>query len=89
MGEVYVEEFSSPGCVGCPEVREMLKELSAELEGEIEIEEVDITVDTSRAAQYAIMSVPAIAINGVLKFIGVPDKEGLKKALVEELEREE
>lgn len=90
MGEVYVEEFSSPGCVGCPEVREMLKELSAELEGdEIEIEEVDITVDTSRAAQYAIMSVPAIALNGVLKFIGVPDKEALKKALVEELEREE
>lgn len=89
MGEIYVEEFSSPGCVGCPEVREMLKELSAELEGEIEIEEVDITVDTSRAAQYGIMSVPAIALNGVLKFIGVPDKEGLKKALVEELEREE
>lgn len=89
MGEVYVEEFSSPGCVGCPEVREMLKELSAELEGEIEIEEVDITVDTSRAAQYGIMSVPAIALNGVLKFIGVPDMEGLKKALVEELEREE
>lgn len=89
MGEVYVEEFSSPGCVGCPAVREMLKELSAELEGEIEIEEVDITVDTTRAAQYGIMSVPAIALNGVLKFIGVPDKEELKKALVEELEREE
>jgi thioredoxin 1 len=90
MGEVYVEEFSSPGCVGCPEAKKMLKELSAELEGdEIEIEEVDITVDTSRAAQYSIMSVPAIAINGVLKFIGVPDKEALKKALVEELEREE
>ena len=89
MAEVYVEDFMSPGCVGCPAVKEMLKELSRELKGEITIEEVDITVDTTRAAQYGIMSVPALAINGVLKFMGVPKKEELKKALMEELERDE
>ena len=89
MAEVYIEEFMSPGCVGCPVVKEMLKDLSEELSGEITIEEVDITVDTMRAAQYGIMSVPAIAINGILKFVGVPKKEELKKALMEELERDE
>ena len=89
MAEVYVEEFMSPGCVGCPAVKEMLKILSEELNGEMIIEEVDITVDTTRAAQYGIMSVPAIAVNGVLKFMGVPKKEELKKALIEELERDE
>ena len=89
MAEVYVEEFMSPGCVGCPQVKEMLKSLSEELSGEITIEEVDITVDTARAAQYGIMSVPALAINGELKFMGVPKKEELKKALEEELKRDE
>ena len=89
MLEVYVEDFMSPGCVGCPAVKEMLKDLSEELNGEITVEEVDITVDTTRAAQYGIMSVPAIAINGELKFMGVPEKEELKKALIEGLEADE
>jgi len=89
MAEVYVEEFMSPGCVGCPVVKGMLKSLSQELDGDITTEEVDITVDTTRAAQYGIMSVPAIAINGELKFMGVPNKEELKKALQEELSKDE
>ena len=86
MKEVYVEEFMSPGCVGCPQVKEMLKELSNELEGDVIVEEVDITVDTVRAAQYGIMSVPAVAINGILEFVAVPSREELRKALVETLE---
>jgi thioredoxin 1 len=86
MGEVYVEEFMSPGCVGCPAVKDMLEELSDELEDKLIVEEVDITMDTARAAQYGIMSVPAVAVNGILKFTGVPRKEELKKAILEELE---
>lgn len=86
MEEVYVEEFMSPGCVGCPAVKEMLEELSNDFEGKLIVEEVDITVDTTRATQYGIMSVPALAINGILKFVGVPGKEELKKAILEEIE---
>lgn len=86
MGEVYVEEFMSPGCVGCPAVKQMLEELSGELGDKLIVEEVDITVDTARAAQYGIMSVPAVAVNGILKFMGVPRKKELKKAILEELE---
>jgi len=88
MEEVYVEEFMSPGCVGCPAVQEMLKEFSIEFKGKLTVEEVDITVDSVRAAQYGIMSVPAVAINGILKFVGVPRKEELKKAILEELEEQ-
>jgi thioredoxin 1 len=87
MEEVYVEEFMSPGCVGCPAVKEMLEDLSGEFGDKLTVEEVDITVDTTRAAQYGIMSVPAVVVNGILKFIGVPGKEELKKAILEELER--
>jgi len=86
LGEAYIEMFTSPGCANCPAVKKMLKELSHELVGDITIEEVDITVDPTRAAQYGVMSVPAVAINGILKFVGVPKKEELKKAITEELE---
>ena len=88
MEEVYVEDFSSPGCVECPAVKAMLEELSAEVECELIIEEVDISTDATRAAQYGIMSVPAIAINGVLKFVGLPDKAELKKAITDEFEEQ-
>jgi hypothetical protein len=30
--------------------------------------------------------IPAVVINGILKFVGVPSREDLKKAIVEELE---
>jgi len=86
VGEAYIEMFTSPGCANCPAVKKMLKELSNELRGDITVEEVDITVDPTRAAQYGVMSVPAVAINGVLKFVGVPRREELKKAIAEELE---
>lgn len=87
MEEVYVEEFMSPGCVGCPAVKDMLEELSHEFRNQIIVEEVDITVEATRASHYGIMSVPAVAVNGILKFMGVPDKEELKQAILEELER--
>lgn len=86
MGEAYIEVFSSPGCANCPAVKKMVKEVSSELEGDITVEEVDITVDPTRAAQYGVMSVPAVVINGILKFIDVPSREELRKAIVEELE---
>jgi thioredoxin 1 len=89
MGEVYAEEFMSPGCVGCPAVQKMLEELKEEFGDQLTVEEVDITVDTTRASQYGVMSVPAIAINGILKFIDVPKKEDLRDAILEEIEREE
>lgn len=86
MGEVYIEMFTSLGCANCPAVKKMLKEITGKLKGDITVEEVDITSDPTRAAQYGVMSVPAVAINGILKFVGVPSIEDLEKALVEELE---
>jgi len=86
MGEVYIEMFTSPGCANCPAVKKMLKNLTEELKEDITVEEVDITAEPTRAAQYGVMSVPAVAINGILKFVGVPKQEELKKAILDELE---
>ena len=85
MGEAYVEMFTSAGCVGCPAVKKILAELAGELDGDVEVEEVDITADTTRAAEYGIMSVPAVVVNGVLKCTGVATREELRKAIAEEL----
>jgi len=61
--------------------------LSKELGGDITVEEVDITTEPTRASQYGVMSVPAVVVNGILKFIGkVPGRDELKKAIAEELE---
>jgi small redox-active disulfide protein 1 len=86
MGEVYIEMFTSLGCANCPAVKKMLEELTKELKGEITIEEVDVTAEPTRASQYGVMSVPAVAINGILKFVGVPNREELKKAIMDELQ---
>jgi len=87
MGEAYIEMFTSVGCATCPVVKKMLKEIAEELGGDITIEEVDIGEDPSRAAEYGIMSVPSVVINGIPKFIGVvPDREELKRAILEAME---
>ncbi len=87
MGEVYIEMFTSPGCANCPAVKKMLLDLSKELGGDITVEEIDITIEPTRANQYGVMSVPAVVINGILKFLGnVPNREELKNAITEELE---
>nr|NIO63636.1 thioredoxin [Gammaproteobacteria bacterium] len=78
--------FTSPGCANCPAVKKMLKNLTDELKSDITVEEVDITDEPTRAAQYGVMSVPAVAINGILKFVGVPKREELRKAITDELE---
>ncbi len=84
MGEAYIEMFTSPGCANCPVVKKMLKEISDEIKG-VTVEEVDITVEPTRASQYGVMSVPAVAVNGILKFVGVPKRDELKKAIMDEL----
>ena len=85
MEGVYVEEFTSPGCGGCPAVKAMLEELSHEFRDRLIVEEVNIADDAARAAQYGIMTVPAVAINGMLKFMGIPSMKELRNAILEEM----
>ncbi|HDT14075.1 MAG TPA: thioredoxin [Candidatus Aminicenantes bacterium] len=88
MEDVYVEEFTSPGCVGCPAVKAMLEELSREFDGRVIVEEINIAEDASRAASYGIMTVPAVAVNGNLLFTGVPSRQDLRNAILEEMKED-
>lgn len=82
---VKIEVFTSPTCPYCPMAIEVVEEAKKELGDAIEVEKVDIMEDREKAVNYGLMAVPAIAMNGVVKFVGAPSLEELMAALKEEL----
>ena len=70
-----VEVFTSPSCPYCPMAEQVVEEAKREIGSEMEVEVVDISIDRQRAVDYGIMAVPAIAINGVVEFVGAPSLE--------------
>ena len=81
---VKVEVFTSPSCPYCPMAIEVVNEVEKEMPGTLEIEKIDIMVDRDKAVEYGLMAVPAIALNGVVRFVGAPSKEELTSAIEEE-----
>lgn len=72
-----VEVFTSPSCPYCPMAEQVVEEAKREIEEEMNVEVVNIMTDRQRAVDYGIMAVPAIAINGVVEFVGAPNKDEL------------
>ncbi|MCK9150865.1 MJ0307 family thioredoxin [Methanobacterium alcaliphilum] len=83
---VKIEVFTSPTCPYCPMAIEVVEEAKKDLGDILEIEKVDIMEDRERAVNYGLMAVPAIAMNGVVKFVGAPGKEELMQAIKELLD---
>ncbi len=82
---VKVEVFTSPSCPYCPMAVELVEEVKKEMPDDLDIEKIDIMQDREKAVEYNLMAVPAIALNGVVKFVGAPTKEELVEALQAEL----
>lgn len=76
-----VEVFTSPSCPYCPMAEQLVEEAKNEIGDEMEVEVINIMTDRQRAVDYGIMAVPAIAINGVVEFVGAPTKEELMTKL--------
>ncbi len=85
---VKVEVFTSPSCPYCPMAIELVEEVKKEMPDDLEVEKIDIMKDREKAVEYNLMAVPAIALNGVVKFVGAPSKEELVEALKAELKEE-
>lgn len=83
---VKIEVFTSPTCPYCPMAIEVVDEAKKEFGDEIEVEKIDIMVDREKAIDYGLMAVPAIAINGVVRFVGAPGREELFEAISDEIE---
>lgn len=82
---VKLEVFTSPSCPYCPMAKEVAEEARGKFGDSIEIEYVDITKDRDRAISYGLMAVPAIAIDGEVKFVGAPSLEDLEASIKEGL----
>ncbi len=82
---IKLEVFTSPTCPYCPMAKEVAEEAKGKFEDSIEIEYVDITKDRERAIEYGLAAVPAIAMNGEIKFVGAPSLEDLVASIKEQL----
>lgn len=82
---VKIEVFTSPSCPYCPMAVELVEEVKKEMPDDIEVEKIDIMQDRQKAIEYNLMAVPAIALDGVVKFVGAPTKEELVGAIKEEI----
>ncbi|MCL2116624.1 MAG: MJ0307 family thioredoxin [Methanobrevibacter sp.] len=76
-----VEVFTSSSCPYCPMAEQVVEEAKKEIGDGMDVEVVNIMTDRQRAIDYGIMAVPAIAINGVVAFVGAPSKEELMSKL--------
>ncbi|AAB85307.1 MULTISPECIES: MJ0307 family thioredoxin [Methanothermobacter] len=83
---VNIEVFTSPTCPYCPMAIEVVDEAKKEFGDKIDVEKIDIMVDREKAIEYGLMAVPAIAINGVVRFVGAPSREELFEAINDEME---
>lgn len=84
---VKIEVFTSPSCPYCPMAIEVVDAVKKEMQDDIEVEKIDIMQDREKAIEYGLMAVPAVAINGVVKFVGAPEKTELKNAIQEEMQQ--
>lgn len=82
---VKIEVFTSPSCPYCPMAVELVEEVKKEMPDDIEVEKIDIMQEREKAVEYNLMAVPAIAIEGVVKFVGAPTKEELVSVIKDEI----
>ena len=82
---VKIEVFTSPSCPYCPMAVELVDEVKKEMPDDVEVEKIDIMQDREKAIEYNLMAVPAIALDGVVKFVGAPTKEELVSVIKDEL----
>lgn len=76
----HVQVLSTPGCVGCERVKDLITRVLSDFGG-LEWEEIDLTEHPELAAEYGLMSVPAVVIGGRLAFTGVPKEAALRERI--------
>ncbi len=91
---IKVEIFSSPGCNICNRASLVIQKLAQEIaqemfqktgENKIQLKKVNIIEEIDRAVALGILSTPAIAIDNVLVFTGLPSEKKLRKVLLNKL----
>lgn len=81
-----IKVLSTPGCAGCAQTKRLIIRV-LEQHPAIDWKEVDLTEHPEVAAQYGILSVPAVVIDGKLEFARVPKEEELRQKIEAVAER--
>jgi len=84
---VKVEIYTTPTCPYCPYATRMMREIAPSFGENVVTEEVSTwsPEGQARALKHGIIAVPTIVVNDKVKFVGVPRKEDLVKAIQKEL----
>ncbi len=76
-----IELFYAPGCNKCAANRESLKTAAKRAGTDVEWRELDVLKNMDYAVDLGILSLPAIAIDGVLEFPALPNVKQLVNAI--------
>ncbi len=85
---VEIEVFTTPNCVYCPYALDIVTKVASGFQN-VSVEEVDISkpVGRIRAMSYGVEGTPTIVVNGLVRFVGVPDPAELTSVFEQELEK--
>ncbi|MFQ6051545.1 MAG: thioredoxin family protein [Candidatus Hydrothermarchaeota archaeon] len=85
---VKIEVFTSPTCVYCPYALDIVTKVASKFKN-VSVEEVDISdpIGRIRAISYGIDVTPTIVVDGIVRFVGVPDPTELARVCEQELKK--
>lgn len=62
MASVKLLDFWASWCGPCQMMKPVMEELHKELDGKVEIEEIDVDKDQEKASKYGVMSIPTYIV---------------------------
>lgn len=81
--KVTIEVIAAPGCKKCARAQGELRAIAASVlgEGQLVWREVNVLEELDYAVSLGVLSMPAIAVNGELKFSSLPTPEQFRTGL--------
>ncbi len=86
-----LEILKAPGCAACYQAEAKLKKMiekARRQHPDLSVVEIDITEQPQVAIDYGIVRTPALAINGVLAFRGVPNESEFQTKVESEVRKQ-
>ncbi|MBR1208103.1 MULTISPECIES: thioredoxin family protein [unclassified Bradyrhizobium] len=77
-----IEIFYTPGCSECDSAHAKLREAAEESVKELEWRELNVLDDLAYAVELGVLTLPSIAVDGVLVFTSMPTVAQLREALM-------
>ena len=81
---VKIEIIAAPGCKQCAAAQHELRAVAVSVLGESNVvwREVNVLEELDYAVTLGVLSMPAVAVNGALKFSSLPTPAQLRAALI-------